>query len=77
MPGIRQYTGLGGQFNPSEDPATFIITPRAPGSPTPGDLLYGPEVEKIKEKLKDMISSAEPRVFDYEVTFESNYDCLN
>lgn len=74
MPGIRPYTGREWPFTVSEDPVTFIITPRSRIDPRPGNYHYDSEVTRIKAKLLELIPGAMPRIFDYEV---SDNTCTN
>lgn len=64
MPGLTQFTGPGGQFDPVQKPVWAIVTPRAI-SGVEGQLKYDPEVTQIREVLQRLFPNALPVIIDY------------
>ena len=75
IPGLRQFTAAGGQFDAPQRPVWVIVTPRA-SSGVAGSWKYEPEVNQIKNVLNTLFPAAPPVIIDYQ-TRPSPTDQMN
>ena len=65
IPGLRQFTAAGGQFDAPQRPVWAIVTPRD-SSGVAGSLKYEPEVNQIKSVLNTLFPAVPPIIIDYQ-----------
>ena len=65
IPGLRQFTAAGGQFDAPQRPVWVIVTPRGT-SGVVGSWKYQPEVNQIKSVLNTLFPAAPPVIIDYQ-----------
>ena len=65
IPGLRQFTAVGGQFAANQRPAWVIVTPRD-SSGVAGSWKYDPEVTQIKSVLENIFPDVPPIIKDYQ-----------
>ncbi|CAF9921336.1 MAG: hypothetical protein HETSPECPRED_004496 [Heterodermia speciosa] len=63
IPGLRQFTAAGAEFDASQKPVWAIVTPRGA---TANSWRYEPEVNEIKGVLNDLFPGSAPVIIDYE-----------
>ena len=64
IPGLRQFTAAGGEFDAPQRPVWAIVTPRD-FSEIAGSWRYEPEVNEIKSVLNTLFPAAPPIIIDY------------
>ncbi|KAL8731409.1 MAG: hypothetical protein Q9181_004310 [Wetmoreana brouardii] len=63
IPGLRQFTAAGGEFDAAQRPVWATVTPRGL---TSNSWRYEPEVNEIKGVLGNLFSASAPVIIDYE-----------